>query len=191
MPIQPLVLNLNLHQALNHVNMQALLLIHPYYDFNSDPTWLSLQHAKQLRTYTKDLCDTLEIPEKNLLDFIETCDLFHMLLNMKASLIKYEIDTHANKSNILQETLASKDFEIALHNCLLACLLSPNINAYVMDMQRHIMFIFEHQDIFKIPAGVFDNAELKSSLHSIVSRLLATIHSHLKLQVHANHQMLN
>ncbi|KIK14346.1 hypothetical protein PISMIDRAFT_117227, partial [Pisolithus microcarpus 441] len=100
---------------------------------------LSLQHAKQLRTYTKDLCDTLEIPEKNLLDFIETCDLFHMLLNMKASLIKYEIDTHANKSNILQETLASKDFEIALHNCLLACLLSPNINAYVMDMQRHIM----------------------------------------------------
>ncbi|KAI6033847.1 hypothetical protein BKA83DRAFT_4486940 [Pisolithus microcarpus] len=100
-------------------------------DLDSDPTQLSAQRVKRLRTYAKDLCSTLEIPEKNLLDFIETGDLFHMLVNMKASLIKYEIDTHANKSTALQETLTSKDFEISLHNRLLACLLSPNITAYI------------------------------------------------------------
>ncbi|KAI6033854.1 hypothetical protein BKA83DRAFT_4486945 [Pisolithus microcarpus] len=55
---------------------------------------------------------------------------------------------------------------------------------YVTDTQRHIMdFIFEHQDIFKIPAGVFDDSELKSSLRTVVSRLLATIRSHLKSQL--------
>ncbi|KAI6156373.1 hypothetical protein EDD17DRAFT_1512548 [Pisolithus thermaeus] len=137
---------------------------------------LSPQHVKWLRTYAKELCSTLEIPKKSILDFIETGNLFHMVINMKASLIKYEINTHANKFNTLQETLSSKDFEISLHNCLLVCLLSLNITAYVMDVQRHIMdFIFEHQDIFKIPAGVFDNSELKSSLCTIVSRFVQVI----------------
>ncbi|KAI6040188.1 hypothetical protein EDC04DRAFT_2894409 [Pisolithus marmoratus] len=136
-------------------------------DADSDPMQLSPQHVKQLKTYAKDLCSTLEIPKQNLLDFVETGDLFHMLVNMKASLIKYEIDTHANKSNALQEMLTSKDFEISLHNRLLACLLLPNITAYVTDTQSHIMdFIFKHQDIFKIPTSIFDNSELKSSLCS-------------------------
>ncbi|KAI6003158.1 hypothetical protein EDC04DRAFT_2611769 [Pisolithus marmoratus] len=54
-----------------------------------------------------------------------------------------------------------------------------------MDTQSHIMdFIFKHQDIFKIPASVLDDSELKSSLCAVVSRFLATIHSYLKLQVH-------
>ena len=40
-------------------------------DFNSDPTQLSPQRVKRLKTYAKDLCNTLEIPEKNVLEFIE------------------------------------------------------------------------------------------------------------------------
>jgi hypothetical protein len=40
-------------------------------DFNSGPTQLSPQHVKRLKTYAKDLCNTLEIPKKNLLEFIE------------------------------------------------------------------------------------------------------------------------
>ncbi|KAG6369422.1 hypothetical protein JVT61DRAFT_14906 [Boletus reticuloceps] len=160
-------------------------------DINSDPMQLSPQCVKRLKTYAKDLCSTLEIPEKNLLAFVESGDVYHMLVNMKASLIKYEIEASANKSNALQETLASKDFETALHNRLLSCVLSPNITAYVTDAQQHIMdFIFEHQDIFKIPAGVFDDSELKSSLRSTASRLLASIHSHLKTQVCASNQRL-
>ncbi|KAI6096496.1 hypothetical protein F5141DRAFT_1220764 [Pisolithus sp. B1] len=123
----------------------------PLDDLNSDPVQLSPQCMKWLRTYAKELSSTLEIPKKSLLNFIKTGNLFHMVVNMKASLIKYKIDTHANKSNTLQETLSSKDYEISLHNCLLACLLSPNITAYVTDAHRHIMdFIFKHQDIFKI-----------------------------------------
>ncbi|KAI5995505.1 hypothetical protein EDD15DRAFT_2365686 [Pisolithus albus] len=153
-------------------------------DFDSDPTQLSPRRVKRLKIYAKDLCKELDIPEKNLLDFVETGNMFHMLVNVKASLIKNEIEFHTNKSNALQEILATKDFESALYNRLLACLLSPNITAYVTDTQRHIMdFIFEHQDIFKIPAGVFDDAELKTSLRTIVSKALAGIRSQLKTQL--------
>ncbi|KAI6116979.1 hypothetical protein EV401DRAFT_2073038 [Pisolithus croceorrhizus] len=145
-----------------HILHHAMNSPPPPLTYDNNHNWGQMM----LRTYTKDLCSTLEIPKKSLLNFIETGDLFHML------------------STMLQETLTSKDFEISLHNRLLACLLSPNITAYVMDTQRHIMdFIFKHQNIFKIPVGVFDNSELKSSLHTVVSRLLATIHSHLKSQL--------
>jgi hypothetical protein len=40
-------------------------------DINSDPMQLSPQRVKRLKTYAKDLCNTLEIPEKNLLAFVE------------------------------------------------------------------------------------------------------------------------
>jgi hypothetical protein len=40
-------------------------------DFNSGPTQLSPQCVKRLKMYAKDLCNTLEIPKKNLLEFIE------------------------------------------------------------------------------------------------------------------------
>ncbi|KIK77827.1 hypothetical protein PAXRUDRAFT_356417 [Paxillus rubicundulus Ve08.2h10] len=69
-----------------------------------------------------------------------------MLVDMKASLVKYELSNQTNQLQALQDTLSSKDFELSLHNRLLACLLSPNLTAYVTDTQRHIM----------IPAGVFD-----------------------------------
>ncbi|KAI9568757.1 hypothetical protein HD554DRAFT_713099 [Boletus coccyginus] len=151
---------------------------------NSHSAQLSPRRMKRLKTYAKDLCDELEIPEKKLFDFVESGNVYYMLVNMKASLLKYESTNQANESKLILETLTSKDFEIALHNRLLACLLSPNLTAYVTDTQRHVMdFIFEHQDVFKIPAGLFDDSELKSTLRATVSRLLATIRSHLKTQL--------
>ncbi|KIO08907.1 hypothetical protein M404DRAFT_133426, partial [Pisolithus tinctorius Marx 270] len=113
-----------------------------------------------------------------------TGDLFLMLVDMKASLVKYELSNQTHQLQALQDILSSKDFELGLHNCLLACLLSPNLTAYVTDTQRHIMdFIFEHLDVFKIPAGVFDDVELRGSLGRIVTKLLATIRSQLKSQL--------
>ncbi|KAI6156016.1 hypothetical protein BKA82DRAFT_4349330 [Pisolithus tinctorius] len=83
-------------------------------------------------------------------------DLFLMLVDMKASLVKYELSNQTHQLQALQDTLSSKDFED---------------------------FIFEHLDVFKIPAGVFDDVELRGSLGRIVTKLLATIHSQLKSQL--------
>ncbi|KAN0085723.1 hypothetical protein V8E55_006857 [Tylopilus felleus] len=81
----------------------------------------------------------------------------------------------------LQETLTSKDFEISLSSRLLACILSPNITAYVTDTQQHIMdFIAENQDVFKIQSMVFNDSELRSTLGKVVTRLLSDICSRLK-----------
>ncbi|KIJ04415.1 hypothetical protein PAXINDRAFT_22297 [Paxillus involutus ATCC 200175] len=153
-------------------------------DPGNDLTCLSPRRIKRLKVHAKKLADDLQIPNKSLIEFIETGDLFLMLVDMKASLVKYELSNQTNQLQALQDTLSSKDFELGLHNRLLACLLSPNLTAYVTDTQCHIMdFIFEHLDVFKIPAGVFDDAELRSSLGRIVTRLLATICSQLKSQV--------
>ncbi|KIJ05318.1 hypothetical protein PAXINDRAFT_21408 [Paxillus involutus ATCC 200175] len=153
-------------------------------DPGNDLTCLSPRRIKRLKVHAKKLADDLQIPNKSLIEFIETGDLFLMLVDMKASLVKYELSNQTNQLQALQDTLSSKDFKLGLHNRLLACLLSPNLTAYVTDTQRHIMdFIFEHLDVFKIPAGVFDDAELRSSLGRIVTRLLATIRSQLKSQV--------
>ncbi|KIO08833.1 hypothetical protein M404DRAFT_132885 [Pisolithus tinctorius Marx 270] len=153
-------------------------------DDGNDLTSLSPQRIKRLKVHAKKLADDLQIPDKSLLEFIETGDLFLMLVDMKASLVKYELSNQTHQLQALQDTLSSKDFELGLHNRLLACLLSPNLTAYVTDTQRHIMdFIFEHLDVFKIPAGVFDDVELRGSLGRIVTKLLATIRSQLKSQV--------
>ncbi|KIN98712.1 hypothetical protein M404DRAFT_157277, partial [Pisolithus tinctorius Marx 270] len=153
-------------------------------DDGNDLTSLSPRRIKQLKVHAKKLADDLQIPDKSLLEFIETGDLFLMLVDMKASLVKYELSNQTHQLQALQDTLSSKDFKLGLHNHLLACLLSPNLTAYVTDTQCHIMdFIFEHLDVFKIPAGVFDDVELWGSLGRIVTKLLATIHSQLKSQV--------
>ncbi|KAI6006647.1 hypothetical protein F5J12DRAFT_939363 [Pisolithus orientalis] len=136
-----------------------------------------------LKVHAKKLADDLQIPDKSLLKFIETRDLFLMFVDMKASLVKYELSNQTHQLQALQDTLSSKDFELSLHNCLLACTLSPNLTAYVMDTQCHIMdFIVKHLDVFKIPAGVFDDVELWGSLGRIITKLLTTICSQLKSQ---------
>lgn len=38
--------------------------------------------------------------------------MYFMLVNMKASLLKYENNNQANESKLLLETLTSKDFEV-------------------------------------------------------------------------------
>ncbi|KAF8837379.1 hypothetical protein BDN67DRAFT_1013923 [Paxillus ammoniavirescens] len=150
----------------------------------SDASSLDEPVSAGLKVHAKKLADDLQIPNKSLIEFIETGDLFLMLIDMKASLVKYELSNQTNQLQALQDTLSSKDFELGLHNCLLACLLSPNLTTYITDTQHHIMdFIFEHLDVFKIPAGVFDDAEIRSSLGRIVTRLLATIRSQLKSQL--------
>ncbi|KAI6137705.1 hypothetical protein BKA82DRAFT_35783 [Pisolithus tinctorius] len=150
-------------------------------DVENSSTQLTPQRIKHLKTYAKKLCKDLSIEEKAVFNFIDTGDLFSMLVDIKATFVKYNASNKASELQALQETLTSKDFEIGLSSRLLACILSPNITAYVTDTQRHIMeFIANHLDIFKIPATVLNDNELRSTLGKIVTRLLADLHSHLK-----------
>ncbi|KIK75215.1 hypothetical protein PAXRUDRAFT_19184 [Paxillus rubicundulus Ve08.2h10] len=110
-------------------------------------------------------------------------NFFYMLVDMKATMTKYELTQQANQFQGLQDTLQLKDFEVALQNRLLACMLSPNITAYVTEAQRHIMeFISEHPDIFKVPPAIFEDAELRSQLGKLVTKLLSTIRSQIRSQ---------
>ncbi|KIK76180.1 hypothetical protein PAXRUDRAFT_170672, partial [Paxillus rubicundulus Ve08.2h10] len=150
----------------------------------NDLTQLNPQYIKQLKLFAKRHCNTLEIPEKTVMEFVDTGKLFYMLVDMKATMTKYELTQKANQFQGLQDTLWSKDFEVALQNHLLACILSQNITAYMTEAQHHIMkFISKHPDIFKVPAAVFEDAELRSQLGKLVMKLLSTIHSQIRSQL--------
>ncbi|KAF8417185.1 hypothetical protein L210DRAFT_817367, partial [Boletus edulis BED1] len=148
---------------------------------------LNPQRIKRLKAHAKKLCADLSIDEKPIFEFIDTGDLYSMLVDIKATFVKYEAGNKTSQLQVLQETLISKDFEISLSNRLLACILSPNITAYVTDTQRHIMdFIADNLEVFKIPPAVFNDNELRVSLGKTVTRLLSDIRSRLKSNLTAS-----
>ncbi|KAI6144750.1 hypothetical protein BKA82DRAFT_20620 [Pisolithus tinctorius] len=135
------------------------------------------QWTKHLKLYVKTLCEAHQIPDKTLMDFIDTGNVFYMLIDIKAHLVKSEVAQKSTQFQTLQEALRGKDFEAGLHTHLVACMLSPNLMAYVTDTQQHIMeFISEHPDMFKVLAAVLDDAELKGILGKLVMKSLAAYH---------------
>ncbi|KAI9572451.1 hypothetical protein HD554DRAFT_2168108 [Boletus coccyginus] len=98
----------------------------------------------------KKLCTDLSINEKPIFEFINTGNLFSMLVDIKATFIKYKASNKSLQLQVLQDTLTSNR----------ACILSPNITAYVTDIQCHIMdFITDNLEIFKISPTIFNNNE--------------------------------
>ncbi|KAG2126139.1 hypothetical protein BD769DRAFT_1668573 [Suillus cothurnatus] len=132
-----------------------------------DAMQLTPRRTKRLKTHAQQLATDYGVPLKKLLAFIENGNLFHMLLELRASQLKREEE--------------NEDFESALKGRLTACMLSPNLTAYVTDTQQHIMdFIKEHGDLFKISESLFDDNELRMLLSKLVTRLLATIRGAIK-----------
>ncbi|KAG2336389.1 hypothetical protein BDR05DRAFT_1005925 [Suillus weaverae] len=73
------------------------------------------------------------------------------------------------------------DRKNGLYNRLFACMLSPNIIAYVTDTQLHIMdFITSHCNVFKIPPGMLEDVELRAQLGKSVTKLLTGNRSAIK-----------
>ncbi|KAI6008548.1 hypothetical protein EDC04DRAFT_2907034 [Pisolithus marmoratus] len=147
---------------------------------------ISASRAKHLKLYAKRVTEVNQISERDLMEFIDMGDVLYMLVDIKAHLIKSDTTKQTNQFQALQDMLRGKDFEVGLHTHLLACMLSPNLTAYVTDIQQCIMeFIAKHPDIFKVPGGIFEDVELKTLLGKLVTKLLASIHSHVKTQVSA------
>ncbi|KAG1789784.1 uncharacterized protein HD556DRAFT_1446791 [Suillus plorans] len=99
-----------------------------------------------------------------------------MLVDLKITLVKLCQGNKATRMQELKDALESKDFENGLYNRLFACMLSPNLTAYVTDTQCHIMdFIVKNRDVFKIPPGLLDDVELRAQLGKVVTKLLTNI----------------
>ncbi|KAG1768097.1 hypothetical protein EV702DRAFT_1050113 [Suillus placidus] len=162
-----------------------------------DPTKLTPQQTKHLKMHAKKLCEDNKVPTGEVMSFIDVIsfhrtsgDIFYMVIDLKVTLIKLCEGNNAKRMQELKDTLELKDFEVTitnldrkngLYNRLFACMLSPNITAYVTDTQLHIMdFITSHCDVFKIPPGMLEDVELRAQLGKSVTKLLTGIHSAIK-----------
>ncbi|OAX34516.1 hypothetical protein K503DRAFT_833181, partial [Rhizopogon vinicolor AM-OR11-026] len=157
--------------------------------------WMSLS-VQRLKVYATKVTEDTGVSEKLLHDFIDTGEIYYMLIDIKASLL---LRSEGNRSSILadlKELLESKDLKVfvatvlyraihsGLQNRLTACMLSPNLTAYVIDMHGHIMeFIRERHEVFKVPQSLFEDVELSAQFSKIVSELLASIRGNIKTKV--------
>ncbi|KAG1724738.1 hypothetical protein EDB19DRAFT_2043411 [Suillus lakei] len=148
---------------------------------------LSPSQTKRLKVYANQVAEETGCPQEVLHKFIDTGSIFHMLIDLKAALFKRNEDQEKAALLELKELIDSKDFKSALQSRLTACLLSPNITAYVTDTHSNIMeFIKNHREVFKLPAALIQDVELSAQLSKIVSELLSSIRGNLKAKLVAS-----
>ncbi|KIK36596.1 hypothetical protein CY34DRAFT_16277 [Suillus luteus UH-Slu-Lm8-n1] len=148
---------------------------------HSNPFLLTPRVSKRLKVYATRVAEETGVSEKPLHDFIDTGGIYHMLIDLKVCMLLNSVVNRETILNDLKELLESKDFKSALQNRLTACMLSPNLTAYVTDTHEHIMdFIKTHNEVFKIPKSLFEDAELSTQFSTVVSDLLACIRGNLK-----------
>ncbi|KAG1813147.1 uncharacterized protein BJ212DRAFT_1482616 [Suillus subaureus] len=136
---------------------------------------------KCLKTYAKKMCEDNDVPIGDIMYFIDSGDIFFMLIDLKITLIKLCEGNRVKRMQELKDALESKDFKNGLYNRLFACMLLPNITAYVTNTQHHIMdFITTHSNVFKIPPGMLEDVELRAQLGKLVTKLLTGIWSVIK-----------
>ncbi|KAG1879857.1 hypothetical protein F4604DRAFT_1923064 [Suillus subluteus] len=151
---------------------------------HGDPTVLTPIHTKRLKVYATKVTGDLGVSEEELHDFIDTGGIYHMLIDIKATLLRQTDDAKKVELALLKELLDSKDFKSGLQNHLTACMLSPNITTYVTDVHPHVMdFVRDHHNVFKIPVAMLEDVELNVQLSKLVSDLLFSIHGNIKAKL--------
>ncbi|KAL4070110.1 hypothetical protein V8B97DRAFT_1917824 [Scleroderma yunnanense] len=136
---------------------------------------LSPRHKKALKVFAKNVADQTGISPKQLLEFVKL-DFPEMLVVVRAGQLQSSEQMEANSISDMEKLLMLKDFDSGLWNCLAACLLSPNLTAYVADTQRQIMdFIQGYPDLFKLPTEIFEDVELKATLAKMVTWHLSNL----------------
>ncbi|KAG1741901.1 uncharacterized protein EDB91DRAFT_1247944 [Suillus paluster] len=165
----------------------------------NDPLMFTPGLTKQLKLYVMKVAEEKDVDEQHLMDF--TGGIAYMLIDIKATLM---VLSAVNRRSLLTESkdlIESKDFKVlvsnginlsptsdlssmtqsGLHNCLTACVLSPNLTANVNDTLEHVMeFIKKNSEIFKVPKFLFEDIELTAQLSKLVSEALACIHGNIK-----------
>ncbi|KAG1733334.1 uncharacterized protein EDB91DRAFT_1251337 [Suillus paluster] len=153
---------------------------------HDDPTILMPSRMKWLKIYAEKAAEN-DVSEKGLNDFIDTGGIYYMLIDLKVCMMKFDVAQRAAILLDLKELINSKDFKSALQNRLIACLLSPNITAYMEDTLPHIMnFIKNNSGIFKVPLSLFKDVKLTAILAKTVSELLSSIRGNMKSKLLAS-----
>ncbi|KAG1804059.1 uncharacterized protein BJ212DRAFT_1486897 [Suillus subaureus] len=151
---------------------------------HGDPTVLMPVCTKRLKVYAMKVAKDLGVAEEELHEFIDTGGIYYMLIDIKATLLRRNEDARKIELAQLKELLDSKDFKSGIQSHLTACMLSPNITAYVTNAHTHIMdFVRKHHDVFKIPVAILEDVELKAQLSKMVSDLLSSIHGNIKAKL--------
>ncbi|KAG2116184.1 hypothetical protein BD769DRAFT_1327623, partial [Suillus cothurnatus] len=162
---------------------------------HSNPFLLTPRVSKRLKVYATRVAEEKGVSEKSLHDFIDVrfsyryykfflTRIFYMLIDLKVCMLLNSVTNRETILNDLKELLESKDFKSALQNRLTACMLSPNLTAYVTDTHEHIMdFIKTHNKVFKIPKSLFEDVELSAQFSTVVSDLLACICGNIKTKL--------
>ncbi|KAG1764378.1 hypothetical protein EV702DRAFT_1205041 [Suillus placidus] len=145
-----------------------------------DPLLFTAGLTKRLKLYAMKVAEEKGVPKEQLVEF--TGGIAYMLMDIKATLI---ILGMANRKSLLvevKELIESKDFKSSLHNRLTACVLSPNLTAYVNDTLEH-EFIKNNNEIFKVPKFLFEDIELTTQLSKLVSEVLSCIRGNVKTKL--------
>ncbi|KIK77517.1 hypothetical protein PAXRUDRAFT_17445 [Paxillus rubicundulus Ve08.2h10] len=142
---------------------------------------LTPRRTKRLKTEAAALSMQYNVPKEELLGLIESGGLFSMLLKMFALLLQKTTGTDEEKFAEAKATLEAKDFKHTLKRRITACLLSPNLTAYVTDTTDHVMiFMQEHNNLFKVPKIFFEDTELNEALKKLVTDTLASCRGRIK-----------
>ncbi|KAG2056571.1 hypothetical protein BDR06DRAFT_969950 [Suillus hirtellus] len=148
------------------------------------PVALTPRSTKRLKVYANQVAEEVGVPVTSLHEFIDCGGIYQMLVRIVALMLKNDGEEKLKLITNLKELLSSKDFKSALHNRLTACMLSPNITAYVTDTHPQILdFIKRHQEVFKVPALLFEDAELTTAFAKVISESLSTIRGNMKTKL--------
>ncbi|KAG1831462.1 hypothetical protein DFJ58DRAFT_736621 [Suillus subalutaceus] len=151
------------------------------------PVTLTPCSTKWLKVYANQVAEEVGVPNTSLHEFVDCRWIYQMLIRTVALVLKNDGEEKLRILANLKELLASKDFKSALQNRLVACMLSPNITAYVTDTHPQILkFIKKNQDVFKVPETLFEDVELSSLFGKIVSECLSTIRGNMKTKLTAS-----
>ncbi|KAG1872269.1 hypothetical protein F4604DRAFT_1925889 [Suillus subluteus] len=138
--------------------------------------------TKRLKLYAMKVAEERGVDKDHLIDF--TGGIAYMLIDIKATMMLFSA---ANRKSLLaeiKELIESKDFKSGLQNHLMACVLSPNLTAYVNDTLEHVMeFIKKNSKIFKVPSFLFEDIELTAQLSTLVSEALSCIRGNVKAKL--------
>ncbi|OJA16731.1 hypothetical protein AZE42_12852 [Rhizopogon vesiculosus] len=152
-----------------------------------DPTMLTPSRTKRLKMYARKVAEENDVPEQGLFDFVDTGGIYYMLIDLKVCMMKIDSTRKTTILADIKELLNSKDFKSGLQNRLTACLLSPNLTAYVTDTLPNISsFIKENNSIFKVPLSLFEDVQLSGIFVTVVSDLLCSIRSNMKSKLLAS-----
>ncbi|THG92831.1 hypothetical protein EW026_g8211 [Hermanssonia centrifuga] len=141
------------------------------------------REVKRLKMFGTQVARQVGIPADSLDCFVEL-EVKQMLITLMARIIALEAEKVCDEN---EELLRSKKFGRGLAKRVLACLLSPNLSAYVTEVTDHVVnFIRKNPVRFKVPLPVLEDPELVEVLAGLVSVYLTDLCSAIKQKMNSS-----